>query len=371
MNATKSLFTVLVLIALIGGACNDFNTSPCVSEQDQPAVFQSIADNLIIPGYEDLEAKLGLLQTAAQAFTNDPATAQLETLRNAWKAAYLSWQRVAQYEFGPAEDRQLRSFLNSFPLETSAVEARLNSGNFTFDNAMTFDKGFPALDYLLYGTGATDADILARYTTDPLAANYKGYLTAVTAQMQQLVSETLQAWPGSFRQLFVNSTGTAAGASLSLLINALNEHYEQIKRDKLGIPVGAVTLGFPNPDKAEAYYSGISAELALEALRAAESLYLGRGLDGVDREGIDDYLQQIAAKQQGQDLHQLIADQFEAAITALSAVPDPLSETIAADKALVEAAYVEVSEQVRLLKTNLPSNICIAITYIDNPSDSD
>jgi hypothetical protein len=140
---------------------------------------------------------------------------------------------------------------------------------------------------------------------------------------------------------------------------------------KLGIPVGAVTLGFPNPDKAEAFYAGISAELALEALRASESLYLGRAVNGANGEGLDDYLQQVAAKQQGQDLHQLIAGQFEAAIEALEAVPDPLSETIATDKALVELAYVEVSEQVRLLKTNLPSQTCIALTYIDNPSDSD
>ncbi|NUQ24670.1 MAG: imelysin family protein [Saprospiraceae bacterium] len=371
MNAIKSLFTALALIVLIGSACNDNNQSPCVSEQDQSAVFQNIADNLIIPGYDDLNTRLATLQSAAQAFTGDPSTQQLEALRNAWKAAYLSWQRVAQYEFGPAEERQLRAFLNAFPIETAAVETQLNSGNFVFDNAETFDKGFPALDYLLYGTGATDADILARYSTDPLAGNYKGYLTAVAAQMQQLVSETLQAWTGGFRQTFIANTGTAAGASLSLLINALNEHYELIKRDKLGIPVGAVTLGFPNPDKAEAFYAGIFAELALEALRASESLYLGRAVNGANGEGLDDYLQQVAAKQQGQDLHQLIVDQFEAAIEALEAVPDPLSETIATDKALVEAAYVEVSEQVRLLKTNLPSQTCIAITYIDNPSDSD
>ncbi len=371
MITIKKLCIGFTFVILVAGACNDTNQSPCVSEQDQSAVFQNIADNLIIPGYEDLNTRLAALQSATQAFTEDPATAQLEALRNAWKAAYLSWQRVAQYEFGPAEDRQLRAFLNAFPLEMAAVEARLNSGNFVFDNAETFDKGFPALDYLLYGAGATEADILAQYSTDPLADNYKGYLTAVTSQMQQFVSETLQAWTGGFRQTFIANTGTAAGASLSLLINALNEHYELIKRDKLGIPVGAVTLGFPNPDKAEAFYAGISAELALEALRAAESLYLGRAINGANGEGLDDYLLQVAAKQQGQDLHQLIVDQFEAAIGALAAVPDPLSETIATDKALVELAYVEVSEQVRLLKTNLPSQTCIAITYIDNPSDSD
>ena len=55
----------------------------------------------------------------------------------------------------------------------------------------------------------------------------------------------------------------------------------------------------------------------------------------------------------------------------LSAVPAPLSAAVDEDMELAIEAYNQVTRQVVNLKTDMPTLLCVAITYIDNPSDSD
>lgn len=229
------------------------------------------------------------------------------------------------------------------------------------------------MDYLLFGLADNNADIIAKYVDDAaIKVNYQAYLQNNIDAIKTKIDQVLNKWEKEgFREDFIAATGTAAGASLSQMINGLNQHYEIIRREKLGIPVGALTLGFANPEKTEAYFAGISTQLALTATQAAQEFYLGKGVDGVNRTGLDDYLQQISETAEGQALHQSIAEQFNLAITALAALADPLSEEINNNQSDVEATYAEVVKQVVNIKTDLPSLLCIAITYVDNPSDSD
>ncbi len=368
MNRISNLTLSLLILLLASAACNEDSKvgDPCDNDFDQEALFRNVADNLILPSYNELQASVNEMEAEASAFLQAPDLVSLGQLRESWKAAYLSWQQAAQYEFGPAAEFFLRSSLNNFPLNQASVDQNIQSGTYDFDNPSAYDKGFPALDYLLYGLAGDDAGILAKYTDGTLAESYRSYLRAVVTDIRERVEGTNNRWVNGYRETFVKNTGTAAGTSLSLIINSLNEHYEFIKRDKIGLPAGVLTLGFTNPDKVEAPHSGISATLAKTAIQASEGYYLGD-----NGPGLDDYLQYIGAEKNGRPLDSIIREQFQAARQALEAVSDPLSAAVDNDKDAVDKAYTEITKNVVNLKTDMASVLCVAITYVDNPSDSD
>lgn len=373
-------FPIVCLIAsllLTQWACKSDGSGetldPCTSQLDQGALFQTTADQLIIPRYQAFQTAVNTLQSKTTSFLVAPEEASLLLLQEAFKLAYINWQYVAQYQFGPAEEVGLQMAVNNFPADISLVQAQIESGKTDFSQPEAFDRGFPAMDYMLFGLADNNADILAKYVDDTaIKVHYQTYLQNNIDAIKTKVDQVLNKWEKEgFREDFIAATGTAAGASLSQMINGLNQHYEIIRREKLGIPVGALTLGFPNPEKTEAFFAGISTQLALTATQAAQEFYLGKGTDGVNRTGLDDYLQQISETAEGQALHQSIATQFDLAIARLSELEDPLSEEIKNNQSIVETAYAEVVKQVVNIKTDLPSLLCIAITYVDNPSDSD
>lgn len=370
-NRQFYLLSLLLGILLFPACDEDKGGNPCESDFDQKSLFTNVADNIIIPGYIELNSELSNLNLAAEAFGQNPGLSQLESLRSAFESAYLRWQRAAQFEFGSAEQQMLRSSFNNFPVNVQEVEAKVQSGDFDLSNPDTYDKGFPALDYLLYGIAETDELILSLLAADQ--SGYRRYLAAIAEDMEQRGHAVLKGWQDDgYRETFIENTGTAAGSSLSLLVNSLNEHYEFIKRDKVGIPSGVTTLGITFPEKVEAYYSGISLSLAEEALAASEGLFLGRSVQsGANGPGLDDYLQAVNATKEGQNLNAVVEEQFVKAKEALGQVESPLSEAIETNNESVVNAYNEITKQIVNIKTDMPSVLCVAITYVDNPSDSD
>lgn len=372
MRLLKPIFSfVFVAALLLFSGCDDGmggTQSPCESDFDQQALFSQLANGLILPGYAALELSTINLHAAAFNFAEAPSTTALAEVRSAFETAYLRWQDVAQFGFGPAETVALRATFNNFPLNIDDLKAKITDEDYDFTNPNTFDKGFPALDYLLYGLGEGESAAIVAQFEDAL---YATFLTKQTSFMAEAAKSVSDVWKSTYRDQFVASEGTAAGASLSQIINGLNEHYEMIKRDKIGIPSGVVTLGFTNPDKVEAPFSGLSLALAERALLAAEQLYLGIGQDGQNGPGLDDYLEAVNATKEGESLNIRIQQQFEAAKSALAAVPEPLRTTVDEDNDLAVTAYNEITKQIVNIKTDMPSVLCVAITYIDNPSDSD
>lgn len=368
------LYSLIVLSGiLLFSACDeDKGGNPCQSDFDQVSLYANVADNIIIPGYNRLSSELFNLQLANDLFAQNPGLSQLINLRNAFVSAYTQWQWVAQFEFGPAEQQMLRSRFNNFPVNAQEVEAKVQLGDFSLNNPDTYDKGFPALDYLLYGIAETDNQIL-NLLSNPGQMGYQNYISAIIEDMEQRSLAVLKAWQEEgYRESFIENTGTAAGASLSLLINNLNAHYEIIKRDKIGIPSGVTTLGITFPEKVEGFYSGLSLSLAEEALKAAEGLYRGRNTQsGADGPGLDDYLQAVNATKEGQNLSSLIKNQFQKALEALAQAEPPLSTAIESNNEVVVNAYNEITRQLVNLKTDMPSVLCVSITYVDNASDSD
>ena len=334
---------------------------PCASSLDQETLFAAMAQNVIEPAYAELADRSERLHETAAAFNDSPSATSLTVLRAAFVDTYLAWQAAAPYQFGPAEEQLLRSSFNNFPLDVPALEAKLSATTYSFDNPAAYDTGLPALDYLLYQEREENSAL--SYLTDTPGA--QAYLHAVTLDLAQRARLVSNAWRLGYRQTFVANTGTAAGTSLSALINRLNAHYEGVKRDRLGLPAGVMTIGIANPDKVEAYYSGRSLELLDAALLASERFYTG-----ADGPGLDDYLAGID-NADAVELDREIRQRYQTALSATKALDGELSQLVTTEQATVTEAYAEVTRQLVNIKTDLPALTCVSITYIDNPSDSD
>ncbi|MBX9850271.1 MAG: imelysin family protein [Cytophagaceae bacterium] len=354
-------------------SCKKKNEEENKPEFDRKGMLTNIGNNSIIPNYEKLKTALQELDTAVTAFNASPDLTNLSALQNAFKEAYKAWEINSVFEFGPAEQEMLRANLNTFPAYVVKIESNITSNTYSFDDPDNITtKGFPAMDYLLFGVGADNNAILAKYTTDTDAANRRNYLQAISNYIRGKVETVNNAWSpsgGNYINTFINASGTDVGSSLGQLVNQLNQDFEMMRTPKIGIPLGKQTLGSPLPAKAEAYYSGISAELALTQLKAIENIFLGRSEAGVDGSGLDDYLAYLKAPYNGGQLSDAIKNQFTTAITKLQAVPDPLSSTVQNNPAIVDAAYIELQKLLVLLKTDMPSALGVLITYQDNDGD--
>lgn len=367
-----SPFLCLLLFAF--SACDeDITADPCAHDYNQQALLENVGNAIIMPQYNALQQSVNTLQTATDAFTLSPNSVNLTALQEAWLEANLDWQKASIFQFGPAEEVLLRENLNSYPVFTSRLEDAVSSGSYDLASPQyQFTKGFAGLDYLLHGLDSNANGILAYYTTDANAANRKQFLTDVVADIKTSVDGVVEAWNSGYLQVFTTTTGVATGQPMSLLINQLNNHYELFKNGKLELPSGAATAGIADPTKVEALYSRKSLELALSAVRASRATFLGVGENGTNGEGLDDYLIAAEAMRDGLPLSQVIEEQYDKTIEALEALqPSSLYDAIVNNQSSVETAYAFAQNQVRYLKTDMPSVLCVNITYIDSTDDSD
>lgn len=331
---------------------------------DRAAMLTNIADNVIIPAYEQYQTDVASLKTAADAFTASPTASSLTAVKTTLSAAYHSWVACSAFEYGPADDLNLRSNANTFPVDTAVVEDNVGAGSFNLALASNIDaKGLPALDYLLHGPNSTLAD----YTTDADASNRKQYLTTVVDDLKSTIDQVVTDWSASgsnYRATFIASDGVDVGSSLGMIVNEMNFDHEILKNARIGIPLGKKSLGSPLPEKVEGYYAGNSASLANAHIAHIEQLYLGGS-----GSGLDDYLVHLDAKHGSASLNDAIKDQFDALQAALALVPDPMSAEAQAQSQAMENAYEESKTLVTLLKTDMPSAMSILITYQDNDGD--
>ncbi|GHA63316.1 imelysin family protein [Pontibacter akesuensis] len=365
-------YTVVALacLATFSGCGSDSEGEGPKTAYDRTAMVNNYAENLIIPAYTTFNSKTDALATAINAFTATPSAATLAAARTAYLDANKSWQDVSAFEFGPASDELLRTNLNIYPTAANEIEGNIAAGTYNLQATENLDaKGFPALDYLLYGAG-TEAEVVAKYTTGNSAANRKKYLQDVTNLIKQRATTVHNAWTtGGFAAKFKQAEGTAVGSAVGNLVNELNSDIDLTKRAKLGFPSGRFNSGTPLPEKVEAYYSGNSLELLKQTIRAEKAVFMGQSANGTNGPGLDDYLDHVGAMYGQGLLSEAIEAQFDAALAAANAVQGPLSEAVVSQPQAVTKVYDEMQKLIVLTKTDMPAALGVTITYVDNDGD--
>lgn len=377
MQRHSLLLTAIALLTGISFSCSKSGGGSGATTNTgttKDSVLLNIGNNIILSAYQSLGAEVNSLDSAITDFNAGPNSTKLASVQALFKTAYTAWESVSAYNyFGPAYTAQPNlAGINIFPTTTALIDSniKVNDDNVTaFAN--TAAKGFPALDYLLFGAGN---NTLVNYTTDASAANRQKYLAAVSADIKAEVTAAVNGWSasgGNYINTFVTGSGNSVSSSLGLLINSMDQDFENLKNYRLGVPLGLIPVGVTSPvlpKEVEAYYSGISAALAQAQLNAIQGIYLGTGGKG-NGLGLITYLINAKAQYNGGLLSDAIKAAFTLDVTDMQAVPDPLSQTIQTNPAGAIAAFTESQKLVALLKTDMPSSLGVLITYGDNDGD--
>ncbi|HEY0177635.1 MAG TPA: imelysin family protein, partial [Pedobacter sp.] len=290
----KSIYAALIAAStfLLVQSCKksgDSKSPDTGSSFDRQAMLTNLSTNIILPAYTSFQADASSLDAAVSAFNTTPNTTTLTALQSAFQLTYKQWQATSVFEIGPAATATLRVDVNTYPTDVNQINSNVNAG--TYDPNVLANlsaRGLPAIDYLLFGTGADNNAILLMYTTDSKAANRKAYLAKLSAELKTESTTVLNGW-SAYKTTFVNSTGIDVGSSTGQLINQLVYDYEILKNYEIGIPAGVQSMGTTFPTKVQAYYSKMSLQLALLHLQAVQNIYLGKSAQG-DGQGLDDYL---------------------------------------------------------------------------------
>lgn len=348
---------LIVLFATAITSCTV--TEPIEFGEERKLMLVSVADNVIVPGYEILAQRCDALVNAVNTLESQPTLENLVSARSAWISALMSWERSQIYDFGPAVNTfgSLNTDIGTFPASTQKIETSIAAGDTSTQDFDRDKRGFFAIEYLLFGNDAQqiiNSDSIRR----------RSYLSAITRHLLVNVQNVRAAWT-DYKSVFVSRSGTDAGSSMSLLFNALNMSYEQAKNYKVAIPAGRVTGQTTSAHRVEAYYSGLSVRALKVHINSVFELW--RGTEP-STHGFEYYLGVVP---QGQRLVDDTKKQMDSVNLALDALDDSerLSDLILANDPRVSTLVEQTQKMSRFLKSELSSLIGIAITYSSGDGD--
>ena len=343
------------------------NTSSEVT-YDRSSFLINIADNIIIPSHNQFKTDLIELQGASNAFEEETNDSNLNILREKWIASYKSWQHIEMYNIGRSEEIYFNSKMNIYPVNIDRLENNVSTGNYDLDNANNFSsQGFPALDYLLYGVGTSDSEIVEKFNS---GSGYKAYLKDIILKMVNNTNQVIDSW-ASYRDVFISSTENTATSSINKLTNDFIYYYEKgFRANKIGIPAGV----FSNdvlPDRVEAYYSKIySKDLALEAMTAIDNFFQGKHFNSDETgDSLKTYLDFLDVIKNESNLSTLISEKFSSAKTSIESLDDNFALQLEEDYVKVLGTYDAIQLGVVLLKVDMLQALSINVDYTDADGD--
>ena len=361
---------VLPLLALLLAGCDPVDDDDAPNF-DRGAYLAHTADNIIVPAYTDFLQRSQTLSGALNGLTAGTIDSKdIDAARDALHEAYMAWQRVQLFDFGPAINRALLVTTNTFPTDTSEIVEASLAPSWTGGLPGNLDSsGLPALEWLLF---SNDAATTATEWNDQ-ANGRLNHAQRLATFLTEEAGAVLASWTSGYRNTFVSSTGTEAGSSIGELLNAFNRVYEaNIRKGKLGLPNGIITFSqTPQPGLVEAPFAAEwSVDFLAESLDACAHFYYGNANHGTTEGiGLDDYLKLLGDVTYGEGLHDDIAAQLTSTATAIGSLEDPLAAFVVDQQAASFEVYAELQALVVLWKVDMMSSFGVLITYQDNDGD--
>jgi predicted lipoprotein len=358
---------LLSLVTILITSCNSDNDPKSGKDEksfDRGVMLTNLADNIIIPAYTDLDAKLNTLVTAKDNFITTSDQSNLDKLRTSWLAAYKTWQSVEMFNIGKAEEILYHFQMNVYPTNIIDIQSNIESGTYDLMHSNNNDAvGFPAVDYMLYGIGDDDTAILNTLADE----KHKKYLSDIIDQMKSLTETVLNDWNGSYKSTFIASTTNTATSAVNLLVNDFIFYYEKgLRANKVGIPAGNFSAT-PLPEKVEAFFrKDVSKQLTLDALQAVQNLFNGKHYDSNSTgEGLKTYLNFLKRS----ELATTINTKFDAAREKINGLDNNFYTQITTDNTKMTQSYDALQAAVVLIKVDMLQAFNISIDYIDADGD--
>ena len=347
---------------------NQNSNNDSQSSYDRSKMLEFTVEKIIIPAFDDLEAKLNELKGSYSKFNSDMTNNNLDDLRNKWLLSYKAWQHVEMYDIGKAMEDYYAFKGNVYPVDTVRVKINIEKGEYDLNNPNNYDaQGFPTMDYLLYGLDKEMPKVIDHFKNDQKISNYLGKI------IDELISTTssINSHWKSTKAEFIKSIENSATSNLNMLINDFIFYYEKrFRANKFGIP-GGVFSSSALPDRVEGFYSKIySKELAQEAFTSIKNLFNGISHENKDVIGTGvksylDFLDSNKTKLLSDDIN----NQFTIAENSISELNDNFNLQVKDGLIKLLTTYDDIQKAVVLLKVDMLQILNINVDYVDADGD--
>ena len=317
-------------------------------------MLTDIANNVMVPAYQDLSTKTASLAAASgvQSYcdalggANEAAT--LDSVKTLWSAASDSYAKTEVHSVGPADiDGAFRYRVSSYasaPLDKCGLDNSVtnqNSADFNLANRPANQRGLGAVEYLLFNT-----DLNHNCSSNIAPAGWNGlseasrksqrceYAVELAGDIYAAADGIVDNWSADGSNYLAEFTSEgSAGEKLQELTDAIIVHMDKEAKDKkVGIPTGVKEecTSFSCPDKIERPY----VKSSFDAVKANVQGFIDV-IKGGDGRGFDDLFADEGYASTSNDMlakAQAAIDNIDAATTTLSA------QTLAIDDASKQEA---------------------------------
>ena len=317
-------------------------------------MLTDIANNVMVPAYQDLSTKTASLAaaTGVQSYcdalggANEATT--LESVKELWSAAADSYAKTEVHSVGPADiDGAFRYRVSSYasaPLDKCGLDNSVtnqNAADFKLANRPANQRGLGAVEYLLFNT---DLDHNCSSNTAPAGWNDLSeasresqrceYAVELAGDIDAAAVGIVDNWSADGANYLAEFTSEgSAGEKLQELTDAIIVHMDKEAKDKkVGIPTGVKEecTSVSCPDKIERPY----VKSSFDAVKANIQGFIDV-IKGGDGRGFDDLFADEGYASTSNDMlakAQAAIDNIDAANTTLSA------QTLAIDDASKQEA---------------------------------
>ncbi|MEZ4320083.1 MAG: imelysin family protein [Myxococcota bacterium] len=355
----------LLLVPVIFAGCVP-STAPVESELAlRRDVLHALHTEVVAAGYADLTARSAVLSDAASAFCTAPDAAGLEAVRTAWLEARTPWKQLEVVGFGPVVDEPYRfgPLLDFWPVRETVVddllasEAPVGPADVATFGAST--RGFPVLDYLLWGPGEGSLDA---FVASPRRCTY---VASLSADLHTNAAALEAAWVAYAPALEdPAAAGTLPYADTQEVVdewvNRMLFTIDDIRAEKLGKPLGDSSGGVPLTDAVESRYSGRSLRDTRDAFAGVERLFEGEPTGF--QELMPDSRTPIG-------FFEDFAERRRLAREALEAIPETLEESVVAAPDRVVAAQDALREVQVSIQVDMAQALGVTLAFNDNDGD--
>ncbi|TPV96951.1 MAG: hypothetical protein B7733_02050 [Myxococcales bacterium FL481] len=371
MNRTSVPVMLLVAGLVVSGAGILGLACEGTAPQDyRRQLLRSWVEDSLLPRYAVAAEHAGRLAEGASSFCASPSGEQLGALQLQWHLARAAWKQTQIFGFGPYSELPLRlgPKIDEWPARPEAVNEAIDAGvpiDLAFVESLgVYARGFSATEYLLWGQGG---DALAELSEQ---ARRCRYLVAASQDLHARLQDLHVAWnpqQGDFLSELTEAgrdseTYDSLHVAFGEVVNRMGFLVEDIRRDKLGRPLGVTSNTGPDPLVVESLFSGRSVDDIRDNLIGFERLFFGER-DG-EGGGLNGYLER-----RGKNFGPPVAAALARVRATLDEIRSPLSQAVVEQGPVVQRAIDELAELQRLIQSDIMNTLSLTLSFNDNDGD--
>ena len=357
--AARGTVAAAVALALGLGAAGCGAGSPSRS-----GVLADLADQTIVPAYQQFEADAAALRDAVTALCSEPTGTAVIDARVALASARRSWSFSEAMQVGPVMERRSWAVVR-WPVSVDEIEALIADRSLVLDidrlaNRIGADqRGLGALEHMLhvggdpFGGAIETVDALE----DPRRCEYsQGVATVIAAEATLLAAGWTDSWDGG--DPYREQLAADDGDGLDSLVNDSLFLLESITDLELGAALGAMG-GPPKPESIDEGPAAAGVDDLLQRLAGVEAVLVGG--DGTGQ-GLAPLL--------GEDLTRRLREALAGARGAVVALEPPLRLAVVESSDAVAAARDAVKAVQVMVATEVVGRLGVTIGFSDADGDS-